>query len=451
MKLTIIGTGYVGLVTGACFAEMGSQVTCVDIDAQKIDLLKKGVLPIYEPGLEKIVRENLVDGTLRFTTRLADAVDDCGIFFIAVGTPPGEDGSADLTYVLEVARQIGMHMTQYAVIVDKSTVPVGTADQVTRVIQGELDRRGVDLPFDVVSNPEFLKEGAAINDFLKPDRLIVGVNTERAAKIMRRLYAPFSMNRDKMIFMNVRDAEMTKYAANAMLATKISFMNEIAGMCEHLGVDVENVRKGIGSDTRIGYSFIYPGCGYGGSCFPKDVKALIKTARDIGVYPSVLTAVEERNNLQKQVLGDKVRSRFGPDLTGRCLALWGLAFKPGTDDMREAAAIVFLQDALAAGATVHAYDPVAMAQASRELPGDWLASGRLALMDDPYQVLENADALALVTEWKAFRQPDFKRMRQIMKTPIIFDGRNQYDPEEMAEFGFEYHGIGREFQHRPHM
>jgi len=451
MKLTIIGTGYVGLVTGACFAEIGSQVTCVDIDAQKIDLLKKGVLPIYEPGLEKIVRENLVDGTLRFTTRLADAVDDCGIFFIAVGTPPGEDGSADLTYVLEVARQIGQHMTQYAVIVDKSTVPVGTADQVTRVIQGELDRRGVDLPFDVVSNPEFLKEGAAINDFLKPDRLIVGVNTDRAAKIMRRLYAPFSMNRDKMIFMNVRDAEMTKYAANAMLATKISFMNEIAGMCENLGVDVENVRKGIGSDTRIGYSFIYPGCGYGGSCFPKDVKALIKTARDIGVHPSVLTAVEERNNLQKQVLGDKVRSRFGPDLTGRCLALWGLAFKPGTDDMREAAAIVFLQDVMATGATVQAYDPVAMAQASRELPGDWLASGRLTLMDDPYQVLENADALALVTEWKAFRQPDFKRMRQIMKTPIIFDGRNQYDPEEMAEFGFEYHGIGREFQHRPLM
>ena len=430
---------------------MGSQVTCVDIDAQKIDLLKKGVLPIYEPGLEKIVRENLVDGTLQFTTRLAETVEDCGVFFIAVGTPPEEDGSADLTYVLEVARQIGQHMTQYAVIVDKSTVPVGTADQVNRVIQGELDHRGVDLPFDVVSNPEFLKEGAAINDFLKPDRIIVGVNTDRAAKIMRRLYAPFSMNRDKMIFMNVRDAEMTKYAANAMLATKISFMNEIAGMCENLGVDVENVRKGIGSDTRIGYSFIYPGCGYGGSCFPKDVKALIKTARDIGVYPSVLTAVEERNNLQKQVLGDKVRSRFGPDLTGRCLALWGLAFKPGTDDMREAAAIVFLQDVMAAGATVQAYDPVAMTQASRELPGDWLASGRLALMDDPYQVLENADALALVTEWKAFRQPDFKRMRQIMKTPIIFDGRNQYDPEEMVEFGFEYHGIGREFQHRPHM
>ncbi|MEX1299035.1 MAG: UDP-glucose/GDP-mannose dehydrogenase family protein [Desulfotignum sp.] len=445
MKLTIIGTGYVGLVTGACFAEMGSQVTCVDIDAQKIALLKKGVLPIYEPGLEKIVRENLEDGTLRFTTRLADTVEGCGIFFIAVGTPPGEDGSADLTYVLEVARQIGMHMTEYAVIVDKSTVPVGTADQVTQVVTSELARRGMDLPFDVVSNPEFLKEGAAIHDFLKPDRIIVGVNTDRAARIMRRLYAPFSMNRDKMIFMNVRDAEMTKYAANAMLATKISFMNEIAGLCEHLGVDVENVRKGIGSDTRIGYSFIYPGCGYGGSCFPKDVKALIKTATHTGIQPFLLAAVEERNNRQKQVLGDKIKARFGPDLTGRCLALWGLAFKPGTDDMREAASLVFLKNVIDAGARVQAYDPVAMPQAARELPEEWLESDRLTLMDDPYQVLENADALALVTEWKAFRQPDFKRMRQVMKKPVIFDGRNQYDPEEVAEFGFEYHGIGREY------
>ena len=444
MKLTIIGTGYVGLVTGTCFAEMGSRVTCVDIDAEKIALLNKGVLPIYEPGLEKMVRENLEEGTLQFTTRLADAVEDCGIFFIAVGTPPGEDGSADLTYVLEVARQIGKHMTGYAVIVDKSTVPVGTADQVTQVVKSELDRRGMDLPFDVVSNPEFLKEGAAINDFLKPDRIIVGANTDRAAKVMRRLYAPFSMNRDKMIFMNVRDAEMTKYAANAMLATKISFMNEIAGICEHLGVDVENVRKGIGSDTRIGYSFIYPGCGYGGSCFPKDVKALIRTARDTGIHPSVLAAVEERNDRQKQVLGNKIRSRFGPDLSGRCLALWGLAFKPGTDDMREAASIVFLKEVIAAGATVHAYDPVAMTQAAEELPDEWLSSGRLVLMDDPYQALENADALVLVTEWKAFRQPDFKQMRQTMKTPVIFDGRNQYDPEEVTEFGFEYHGIGRE-------
>jgi UDPglucose 6-dehydrogenase len=445
MKLTIIGTGYVGLVTGACFAEMGSRVTCVDIDEQKIENLKNGILPIYEPGLEKMVQENMADGTLQFTTRLEEAARDCQIFFIAVGTPPGEDGSADLQYVRQVAARIGQCMTDYAVIVDKSTVPVGTADQVAKVVQTELDRRGSDLEFDVVSNPEFLKEGAAIQDFLKPDRIIVGVNSKRAAKIMTRLYAPFSMNRDKMILMNVRDAEMTKYAANAMLATKISFMNEIANICEHLGVDVENVRKGIGSDSRIGYSFIYPGAGYGGSCFPKDVKALIKTSKDTGVEPAVLTAVENRNNLQKKVLAEKIKTRFGTDLRGRCFALWGLAFKPGTDDMREAASIVLLEDLLAAGATVQAYDPVAMNQAAKELPEAWLDSGRLMLTEDQYQALENADALILVTEWKTFRRPDFKRMEQLLKEKVLFDGRNQYDPEEVAEFGFEYHGIGREF------
>jgi UDPglucose 6-dehydrogenase len=445
MKLTIIGTGYVGLVSGACFAEMGSRVTCVDIDEVKIEKLKKGILPIYEPGLEKLVKENMADGTLHFTTRLEEAAKDCPVFFIAVGTPPGEDGSADLQYVLAVAEQIGAHMSDYAVIVDKSTVPVGTADQVARVVRAELDRRGSDLTFDVVSNPEFLKEGAAIQDFLKPDRIIVGANSDRAAKIMTRLYAPFSMNRDKMILMNVRDAEMTKYAANAMLATKISFMNEMANLCEHLGVDVENVRKGIGSDTRIGYSFIYPGCGYGGSCFPKDVKALIKTARDVGVEPSVLAAVEDRNNRQKTVLARKIRDRFGEDLSGRKFAVWGLAFKPGTDDMREAASLVLLKDLLAAGAMARAYDPVAMKQAVRELPEEWLDSGRLTLAKDPYHALETMDALVLVTEWKAFRQPDFKRMGELMKEKIIFDGRNQYDPEEVAEFGFEYHGIGREF------
>jgi UDPglucose 6-dehydrogenase len=451
MKLTIIGTGYVGLVTGACFAEMGSRVTCVDIDAAKIENLKKGILPIYEPGLEKIVQENMADGTLWFSTHLEEAARDRQIFFIAVGTPPGEDGSADLQYVRQVAARIGQCMTDYAVIVDKSTVPVGTADQVANVVQTELDRRGSDLEFDVVSNPEFLKEGAAIQDFLKPDRIIVGVNSERAAKIMTRLYAPFSMNRDKMILMNVRDAEMTKYAANAMLATKISFMNEIANICEQLGVDVENVRKGIGSDSRIGYSFIYPGAGYGGSCFPKDVKALIKTSKDTGVEPAVLAAVENRNNLQKKVLAEKIKTRFGTDLRGRCFALWGLAFKPGTDDMREAASIVLLEDLLAAGATVLAYDPVAMNQAARELPGAWLDSGRLKLADDQYQALENADALILVTEWKTFRRPDFKRMEQFLKEKIIFDGRNQYDPEEVAEFGFEYHGIGREAFHPAHL
>jgi UDPglucose 6-dehydrogenase len=444
MKITIIGTGYVGLVTGACFAEMGSRVTCVDIDTQKIKHLKQGILPIYEPGLEKLVAENIKDGTLTFTDTLADAVEDCQIFFIAVGTPPGEDGSADLNHVIAVARQIGQLMADYAVIVDKSTVPVGTADHVARVVQEELDRRGSNLTFDMVSNPEFLKEGEAVNDFLKPDRIIVGVNSERAAKIITRLYAPFSKTRDKMIFMNVRDAEMTKYAANAMLATRISFMNEIANICEHLGVDVENVRKGIGSDTRIGYSFIYPGCGYGGSCFPKDVKALVRTAVDKGFTPAVLTAVEERNNRQKMVLSDKIFRRFGKDLSGTKIGVWGLAFKPGTDDMREAASVVLLDSLIRAGATIHAFDPVAMAQAARELPKSWLDKRTLVLAHDAYQALEGVDALVLVTEWKAFRQPDFKRMGQLMKQKIIFDGRNQYDPEEMLEHGFEYHGIGRE-------
>ena len=444
MNITIIGTGYVGLVTGACFAEMGSRVTCVDIDREKIANLKKGILPIYEPGLEKLVTENLQDGTLAFSDNLADAAADSQIFFIAVGTPSGEDGSADLRYVLEVARQIGQHMTDYAVIVDKSTVPVGTADQVARVVRQELGRRGSDLTFDVVSNPEFLKEGAAINDFLKPDRIVVGVNSDRAAKIMTRLYAPFSMNRDKMVLMNVRDAEMTKYTANAMLATKISFMNEMAGICERLGVDVENVRKGIGSDSRIGYSFIYPGCGYGGSCFPKDVKALIKTSLDAGFAPAVLTAVEDRNKRQKQVLTQKIMQRFGNDLAGKTFGVWGLAFKPGTDDMREAASLVLLKDLIQARATIQAFDPVAMPQAVNELPEEWIKTGRLALAEDLYQALENADAMILVTEWKTFRQPDFKRMGQLMNQKIIFDGRNQYDPEEIVEYGFEYYGIGRE-------
>ncbi|MFU8770204.1 MAG: UDP-glucose dehydrogenase family protein, partial [Desulfotignum sp.] len=382
MKLTIIGVGYVGLVTGACFAETGISVTCVDIDIEKIDKLKKGILPIYEPGLEKMVQENMKDGTLCFTDSLADAAKESRIFFIAVGTPPGEGGSADLRYVLAVAGQIGQHMNEYAVIVNKSTVPVGTADKVAAAIQQELDRRGSDLEFDVVSNPEFLKEGAAIDDFLKPDRIIVGVSSDRAARIMRRIYAPFSMNRDKMILMNVRDAEMTKYAANAMLAAKISFMNEIANICEHLGVDVENVRKGIGSDTRIGYSFIYPGCGYGGSCFPKVVKALIRTAKDTGVDPTVLAAVEDRNSQQKRVLGSKIRSRFGKDLKGRCFAVWGLSFKPGTDDMREASSVMLLTELIQAGALVQAFDPVAMTQAARELPKEWLDKGCLVLAQD---------------------------------------------------------------------
>ena len=445
MKVTIIGTGYVGLVTGACFSEMGSRVTCVDIDQAKIDNLKKGILPIYEPGLESLVVSNYKEGTLRFSTSLKEAAKDCNIFFIAVGTPPGEDGSADLQYVLAVAREIGQVINEYAVVVDKSTVPVGTADQVRTAVREALDLRGKAIEFDVVSNPEFLKEGAAVNDFLKPDRIVVGADSERAAKIMSRLYAPFSRNRDKMILMNVRDAEMTKYAANSMLATKISFMNEIANLCEALGVDVENVRKGIGSDSRIGYSFIYPGCGYGGSCFPKDVKALIRTARDAGFDPTLLKAVEERNYRQKQVLGEKVVNRFGADLSGKVFGIWGLSFKPGTDDMREASSLVLMETLVKAGAKILAYDPVAMAQAQKEMAPN--LKGHVTLAADQYQALEGASACILVTEWKNFRQPDFKEMRRRMAQPVIFDGRNQYDPEEVAEAGFEYHGIGRETDH----
>ena len=445
MKLTIVGTGYVGLVTGACFSEMGSQVVCVDIDAQKIENLKKGILPIYEPGLDEIVIRNHKEGTLHFSTQIQEAARETQIFFIAVGTPPGEDGSADLQYVLQVARQIGQTLTDYAVIVDKSTVPVGTADKVKAAIQEELDKRGVDVDFDVVSNPEFLKEGAAVDDFLKPDRIVVGADSDRAKKLMQRIYAPFSRNHDKVLFMNVRDAEMTKYAANSMLATKISFMNEISVICEKLGVDVEMVRKGIGSDNRIGYSFIFPGCGYGGSCFPKDVKALVKTARDAGIDPLVLGAVEERNNLQKTVLAQKIHHRLGKDLSGKTIGVWGLAFKPGTDDMREASATVLISALIESGARVMAHDPVAGEQAKKEFPAQWFDQGQLTLCPERYDALENADAMVLVTEWKAFRQPDFKRVLKTMNQPIIFDGRNQYDPEEVKEMGFEYHGIGREF------
>ena len=445
MNVTIVGTGYVGLVTGACFSEMGSRVTCVDIDATKIENLKKGILPIYEPGLEPLVINNFKEGTLKFTTNLKEAACDCNIFFIAVGTPPGEDGSADLQYVLSVARQIGEVIDEYAVIVDKSTVPVGTADKVRAAVGEALAARNADIEYDVVSNPEFLKEGAAVNDFLKPDRIIVGADSPRAAKIMARLYAPFSRNRDKMILMNVRDAEMTKYAANSMLATKISFMNEMANLCESLGVDVENVRKGIGSDSRIGYSFIYPGCGYGGSCFPKDVKALIRTARDVGFEPALLESVEKRNHRQKQVLGQKVMTRFGKDLSGKTFGIWGLAFKPGTDDMREASSLVLIEALVKAGAAVLAYDPVSMDQARKEMPAAW--QERVTLVEDPYQALDKVSACILVTEWKNFRQPDFKEMKRRMAEPVIFDGRNQYDPEEVAEAGFEYHGIGRETNH----
>ncbi len=444
MNLTIIGTGYVGLVTGACFSEMGSYVTCVDVDATKIENLKQGILPIYEPGLESLVIQNHNEGLLHFTTSLPDACQSSNIFFIAVGTPPGEDGSADLKYVLQVAREIGENITEYSVIVDKSTVPVGTADKVREAIKEALDKRGLDVPFDVVSNPEFLKEGAAVEDFLKPDRIVVGADSPKAAKLMQRLYAPFSRNRDKVILMNVRDAEMTKYTANAMLATKISFMNEIANICERLGVDVENVRKGIGSDQRIGYAFIYPGCGYGGSCFPKDVKALIKTSRDAGFEPEVLASVENRNKGQKQLLIQKVLRRFGDDLSDRTIAVWGLSFKPGTDDMREAPSIVLINALIEKGATIQAYDPVAMAQSKKEFPESLFSSGKIKLFETPYDAVAQCDAVVLVTEWKAFRQLRFNVMSETMKEKVLFDGRNLYDPEEVKEHGFEYHGVGRE-------
>ncbi len=444
MNITIIGTGYVGLVTGACFAEMGSSVTCVDIDKTKIENLKKGILPIYEPGLENLVIQNCKEGVLNFSTNLEKASENSSIFFIAVGTPPGEDGSADLQYVIKVAEQIGRIINEYSVIVDKSTVPVGTADKVKQTIRKQLDIRGSDLEFDVVSNPEFLKEGAAVNDFLKPDRIVVGADSKRAAKTMKRLYAPFSRNRDKLILMNVRDAEMTKYAANSMLATKISFMNEISNICERLGVDVENVRKGIGSDSRIGYSFIYPGCGYGGSCFPKDVQALIRTSRDSGLEPELLNSVEKRNTIQKYLLPLKIKQCFGEDLSNKTFGIWGLSFKPGTDDLREASSLVLIEQLLKAGAAIKAFDPVAMDQAKKEFPEAWFKNNQLEFSDNQYSAIENTDALILVTEWKTFRQPDFKQLSTKMNQKIIFDGRNQYDPEEVREYGFEYHGIGRE-------
>ncbi len=443
MNLTIIGTGYVGLVSGACFAEMGNRVNCVDVDQDKIRGLQKGKLPIYEPGLEGIVSRNFAEGRLHFTTSLADAVKTSNIYFIAVGTPPGEDGSADLRYVLAVAREIGSLITDYAVIVDKSTVPVGTADLVRAAVQEELDKRGVKVEFDVVSNPEFLKEGAAIDDFMKPDRVIVGTESDRARELMHQLYAPFNRNHERTIFMGVRDAEMTKYAANSMLATKISFINEISNLCELMGVDVENVRRGIGSDSRIGFSFIYPGCGYGGSCFPKDVQALIRMAQDYSYQPEVLLSVENRNKQQKRWFSRQLEKRFGKDLSGLRFGLWGLAFKPGTDDMREAPAKVLIADLIAAGAKVIAYDPVAMETAVKELPAQWFESGSLTLASNQYDALVDTDALLLVTEWKPFRNPDLAAMRKSMRKQVIFDGRNQYEPEYIVREGFEYFGVGR--------
>ncbi|GAA0533903.1 UDP-glucose/GDP-mannose dehydrogenase family protein [Pigmentiphaga daeguensis] len=443
MNIAVVGTGYVGLVTGACFAEMGNTVTCVDVDSKKIEGLKQGKLPIYEPGLDNIVINNYNTGRLLFTTSLPDAMTQADMLFIAVGTPPGEDGSADLKYVLAVAKEIGQNLDRYSIIVDKSTVPVGTADKVAAIIQAELDARGVQIEFDVVSNPEFLKEGAAVDDFMSPDRIVVGTASARAQERMADLYAPFVRNHPRTLFMGVRDAEMTKYAANAMLATKISFMNEIANLCERLGVDVENVRLGIGSDQRIGFHFIYSGCGYGGSCFPKDVKALIQMANKIDFDPKLLNAVEARNNAQKHRLFEKIVESFGTDLTGKTFAVWGLAFKPGTDDMREAPSKVLIERLIQAGAKIKAYDPVAMKVARDEFPAKFFDEGSLALAEGQYEAAIDADALVLVTEWKPFRHPDFKALKRLLAQPIIFDGRNQYDPKQMKRDGFSYVGIGR--------
>lgn len=449
MNIAVVGTGYVGLVTGTCFAEMGLQVACVDIDEGKVAALKQGRIPIHEPGLEPLVQANVKEGRLTFTSSLSEAMANSNIYFIAVGTPPGEDGSADLQHVLAVAREIGRHLTAYAVIVDKSTVPVGTADRVREAIQDEIDHRGLEIDFDVVSNPEFLKEGAAVEDFMKPDRIVIGTDSERAAEVMRQLYSPFNRNRERTLLMGIRDAEMTKYAANAMLATKISFINEIAGLCDCLGVDVEKVRQGIGSDSRIGPSFIYPGCGYGGSCFPKDVKALAHMAKVSGFEPKLLNAVEARNQAQKEVLFHKIVSRFGQDLRGFSFGIWGLAFKPGTDDMREASSLVLIKKLVDAGARIRAYDPVSMEVARGEFPREWQQDLRLNLVDHQYAALEAVDALVLVTEWKPFRMPDFSAMKRIMRQAVIFDGRNQYEPAQVVSEGFEYFGIGRQASAQP--
>jgi UDPglucose 6-dehydrogenase len=439
MKVTVIGTGYVGLVSGACLAEMGNDVLCFDVDAKKIAVLQGGGIPIHEPGLDQMVARNVAAGRLHFTTDVQASVAHGTLQFIAVGTPPDEDGSADLQYVLAAARNIGRHMSDYKVVVDKSTVPVGTADKVRATIAEALVARDVALPFAVVSNPEFLKEGAAIDDFMRPDRIIVGADDERAIQVMRTLYAPFQRNHDKVVVMDLRSAELTKYAANAMLATRISFMNELALLAERVGADIEQVRLGIGSDPRIGFGFLYSGCGYGGSCFPKDVKALIRTAEDSGRELQVLRAVEAANDAQKRVLVEKIVRRFGADLSGRSFALWGLAFKPNTDDMREAPSRVLVDELLARGARVQAYDPIAMPEA-RRLMGD---NAKLSFADSAMGALQGADALVIVTEWKEFRSPDFERIKATLREPLIFDGRNMFAPATVESAGIEYHAIGR--------
>lgn len=440
MKIAIVGTGYVGLVTGTCFAEMGTEVYCVDVDERKISNLKQGIIPIYEPGLEEMVHRNYQAERLRFTTDLKECLNEVEVLFSAVGTPPDEDGSADLRYVLEVAREIGRNMNKYLLIVTKSTVPVGTAQKVKQAIQEELDKRGVSIEFDIASNPEFLKEGAAIKDFMSPDRVVVGVESERAKELMTRLYRPFLLNNFRVIFMDVPSAEMTKYAANAMLATRISFMNDIANLCELVGADVNMVRKGIGTDNRIGSRFLYPGCGYGGSCFPKDVKALISTANEYGYPMRILQAVEEVNERQKSVLFRKLNAFYHGELKDKRVAIWGLSFKPETDDIREAPSLVLIDMLLEAGCQVRAYDPVAMDEARHRL------GHSVELCKDIYETVLDADALLVVTEWKEFRLPSWNTIRKLMETPLILDGRNIYDIEELEQKGFIYSCIGRKVE-----
>ena len=439
MNISVIGTGYVGLVAAACFSEMGNNVVCVDIDKAKIENLKNGFIPIYEPGLKQLVNDNQTKETLSFTTNINDALSVSDIVFIAVGTPMGEDGSADLKYVLEVAQSIGKLMSRHLTVVDKSTVPIGTAEKVKSAIQEQLNNRNSALTFDVVSNPEFLKEGAAINDFMRPDRVVIGAESEAAMNLMKELYSPFTFNHERFLGMDIRSAEMTKYAANAMLATKISFINEIANICEKIGADVNQVRLGIGSDKRIGYHFIYPGCGYGGSCFPKDVKALIHLSKEAGYEPQLLNSVENVNSFQKNVLSKKLSDKMGQDFSGKTFAIWGLAFKPGTDDMREAPSLSLINFICENGGNVNAYDPKANDEAKKYLNDH---QNSINYFDNKYHALENVDALFLVTEWKEFRSPDFHKMKDLMSKPIIFDGRNQYSLESMDKLNFDYYQIG---------
>ncbi len=437
MKITVVGTGYVGLVSGTCFADVGIEVVCVDIDAQKIEKLKNGIIPIYEPGLEELVERNYKNGRLKFTTDLGEAIQGSEVVFIAVGTPPGEDGSADLSYVLGVAKEVGEKMSDYLVVATKSTVPVGTGKKVKAEIENALQSRNSDLTFSVASNPEFLKEGAAVEDFLKPDRIVIGTEDAEAQKIMQRLYKPFQLSGERIVYMDIPSAEMTKYAANAMLATKISFMNDIANLCERVGADVNMVRRGIGSDPRIGNKFIYPGVGYGGSCFPKDVKAIIRTAKQYDYELRVLQAVEDVNDAQKHVLVEKVKKHFGDDLTGKTFALWGLSFKPNTDDMREAPSLVIIDELKKLGAEVKAYDPVAMEHAREFYLGD-----KISYCKDAYEAANDSDALLLVTEWSEFRIPNWDVLGKLLNNKVIFDGRNIYDAPYLKELGFDYYGIG---------